>query len=108
MPTLDEVQLLTYEFSQSTDYLSELVLDMKEAIEEVRDRHYPKIREVAKIVANNQSTLMIAIGKSPEIFIKPKTMVLHGVKGGFQKGKRSYVFDDEERVINNITEQSSP
>jgi hypothetical protein len=77
---------------------------MKEAIEEVRDRHYPKIREIAKIVANNQSILMIAIGKSPEIFIRPKTMVLHGVKVGFQKGKKSYVFDDEERVIENIKE----
>jgi hypothetical protein len=45
---------------------------------------------------------MIAIGKSPELFIKPKTMVLHGVKVGFQKGKRSYVFDNEELVIENI------
>jgi len=62
----------------------------------------PAIRRAAEKAAQLQEELREAIGNHPECFEKPKTMILHGIRFGYQKGKGAMDWDDDARVVSLI------
>lgn len=62
-------------------------------------RHLQGIREAASLAAQAEAQLRGHIESYPELFVKPRTMTLHGVKVGFQKGKGRIEYSDEAKVI---------
>ena len=47
--------------------------------------------------ALSYESLRALIEESPELFEKPRSVVLHGIKLGYQKGKGGIVWDDADR-----------
>src|SRR5208283_3723611 len=59
----------------------------------------PGIRAAATVAADVQGELSGAITSHPDLFVKPRTMTLHGIKFGYQKGKGKISWSDEAKVI---------
>ena len=53
----------------------------------VARRHHRGIKNAALLCAEHQKQLEAIIEAHPKLFVKPRTMTLHGIKLGLKKGK---------------------
>lgn len=99
MPTLGEIEKLIKEYSDSYSKLFDKVRNMQDEIEQVKRKHLRFVKQFADEALERKSRLAAAVEQSPEIFVKPKTFVIHGMRVGFQKGKGKITIPDEEKTI---------
>ncbi len=105
MSTLGEIEKITKDYSDITAKLSALVAEMEEKIGKVKKEYIPKISELARKAAEEKALLKTAIEESPHLFQKPKTIVLYGVKLGFQKKKGKLIVLNPKATLKRIKEQ---
>jgi len=99
MATLGEIERLTKEYAEWRRDLSEAVLVAEHEIAALKRRHVVAIKRKVEAVAERQALLKAAIEDSPELFRKPRTMIIDGVKVGFQKEKGKISWSDVGQVI---------
>jgi len=97
--TLTEIEKLAREFSQAREALKGKVQTLEEEISAAKKRHLSGIRKSIEEAANRHMKLFDAISGSPELFVKPKTVIFHGIKLGYMKGKGEIVWDDTAQVV---------
>lgn len=85
--------------------LADRIKALDEEIAEIKRRAMPGIRAVAAKVREAEACLAEAIKGAPELFAKPRTRTLHGIKVGYTKQRGSVNFDTEEKVIARIRAQ---
>lgn len=66
----------------------------------------PSLREAAGAERDCAEALRAAVEGAPELFAKPKTRVVHGIKYGWQAGKASIEIPDEAKSIRLIREHA--
>jgi len=96
---MTEIEQLTREYAMARAVLRERVEALEAEIEALKRRRLPAIRKAAETASARQGLLHDAIAEAPELFQKPKTVVFHGVKVGFQKGKGEIRWDSSEQVV---------
>lgn len=110
MATLGEIEVLTKDYSESYSKLSDKVRDLNDEIDAAKRKHMRYIKSYAEDALEKKSKLSNAIDASKDLFDKPKSIVIHGMKIGFQKGKGKIVIPDEEKTIllikKNLPEQA--
>jgi len=99
MKTLADIEKLTKDYSLARASLREKVELLNEEIEKIKKARLPQIRKAVEQASERQQALRVAIEESPELFEKPKTVVFHGIKVGFQKGKGEIAWEDEDTVV---------
>lgn len=99
MPTLGEIEVLTKDYSDSYGKLSDKVRELESELESVKRKHMRFIKQFADEALEKKSKLSAVVESSPELFIKPKSIIMHGMKVGFQKGKGKITVPDEEKTI---------
>lgn len=104
MPTLGEIETLTKTFSEARDVVRDRVQELKDEIEVLKRRRLRGIRNAVQKAAAAHEDLWQAIDGSREMFVKPKSMVLFGVKIGLQKGKGGLNWEDDAKVCELIAE----
>lgn len=97
--TLKEIESLAKRYADRRAALAEDVGALHEQIEKLKRARLPEIKTHVAQVKDAQAALAAAIEASPELFVKPRTVTVHGVKVGFQKGKGRVVFDDAAKVV---------
>jgi hypothetical protein len=79
--------------------LADAVLQLQEAIENLRKSNLPRIKRNLARVAELESELKALVQAAPHHFVRPKTLVLHGIRIGFEKGKGAISISDEDQVV---------
>ncbi len=79
--------------------LSERVLALQSELAEVQRRHIAGIKGAANSCKDQLAELRTSLEASPTLFLKPKTLTLHGIKVGFQKGSGKLVWDIEDEEL---------
>lgn len=102
MANLEEIKTLANDFSSATDILTQLKKTVNNELESVKSKYFGKIKESAEKLMQRKLQLEEAIVSSRHLFNSPKTIILSGVRLGFQKEKDRIVWDDDEKVINLI------
>lgn len=102
--SLQHIEALTRRFAETRGALADVVAELQAEIEAAKQRRLRRIRELVARAAEARAALHAAIEASPELFVKPKTHVFHGVKIGYQKGKGALSWESEEQVIKLIHE----
>ncbi len=102
MKTLEQIERLAEEYAEHRRELAAHLDRLQLELDEVKRRHLPRLRDLAADAAIAGGDLKAAVEESPELFTRPRTRVLHGIKVGFTKGKGKVVWDDEARVIERI------
>ena len=103
--SMQQIETLTAAYAAERDALAALVTDMNDAIEQVKRARLAAIKESVQKARQAQDELHAAIEAAPELFDKPRTRTLHGVKIGITKQRGSVEFDDEAKVIQRIRAQ---
>ena len=88
MPTLSEIEVLTKRFADAHQRSAKIVAELNAAIEPASARRRKvRFKLAYEVEAARIADLHQAIQDSPELFIKPRTVIFHGIKIGLQKGK---------------------
>lgn len=99
MNTLAEIESLTKKFAEAHTDLSKVVTDLNEALAAIKLAHLAAIKHHVKKTAHHHANLKAAVDESRDLFIKPRTVLFHGIKVGLQKGKGGIIFDDAAKVV---------
>jgi hypothetical protein len=99
MATLGEIDTMAKTFSDARQRLSDTLQDLKDKQEALLRQYLPGMKSQVNIVKEREEALKGAIEDSPEIFIKPRSIIMHGVRCGFRKGKGKLDWEDDAQVV---------
>lgn len=102
MPTLHHIEARAKALSEARAALGEIVGTLNDGIEALKRDHMKALKRCVNAAAEQHERLKAVIAESPELFTKPRTVVMHGIKLGFKKGTGSVEFDDAEDVVARI------
>jgi hypothetical protein len=86
-------------YSTGRAKLAEIVGTLQEGIEALKRDYLPTLRYQIRRLAEQEADLKALLEENPDLFVKPKTVVLHGVRVGFEKGKGAVLIEDEDQVV---------
>lgn len=98
MPTIHDIDAGARQLADALNRVDAIASELDKAIEILKRTELPKLRKWVAAAAEAEAALKEKIKAAPELFHKPKTVTLHGIKCGYEKGKGSVQFADPERV----------
>lgn len=98
MPTFNEIDTRAKKLADELAAINAIATELDKAIEILKRTELPKLRKRVAAAAEAEAALKELIEAAPKLFVKPKTVTLHGIKCGFEKGKGSVQFANPERV----------
>lgn len=100
--TIATIDGMAKTYAAKRTVLSERVSALEAEILDLKRRRLPGIKSAAAEATTLQSDLRAAIEAAPQLFVKPKTYTLHGIKCGYQKGKGKLHWEDDAKVVEKI------
>lgn len=97
-PTLAEIEKYTKDYADARQALADQVTKLEAAVDRYKRRKLPVIKRLVAKTAEREAALKAMVENAPGLFVRPRTVIFHGIKVGFQKGKGSIDWDDNERV----------
>lgn len=99
MATMTEIEAKAKVFSEARASLTAVCGVFKRDLEAVKAKHLQYLKASVAIAVSKHAELTAAIKESPDLFVKPRSVVLNGVKLGFQKGKGKMTIEDEDKTV---------
>ncbi|MGE3348165.1 MAG: hypothetical protein AB7I35_12105 [Ramlibacter sp.] len=99
---LAAIQKRAAALSEYRDKLSALFITLQGNLDTVKNGSLPEIKRVARQVAKEHNELVDLIRANPELFEKPRSYVVDGIKFGMQKQPGSLTWDDDAKVVERI------
>jgi hypothetical protein len=97
--TLAQIESITKDYAIARKLLEDRLQELNDEIAQAKKRNLNAIKKMVNVAATYQSRLHAAIEESPELFRKPRTIVLNGIKVGFMKGKGEIQWEDAAQVV---------
>lgn len=97
--SLSEIESRAYKLSVARDMLGTELADLNTKIEALKRDHLSAIKKLVARAAERQAELHAAIDGSRDLFIKPRTVIFHGIKCGLRKGSGGINWEDDARVV---------
>jgi hypothetical protein len=97
--TLSEIEVLARQLADARLNLKEGLDELESEIAAIKKKFMPAIRRAIEKAAQRHETLRGAIEEVPDLFQKPKTVIFHGIRLGYQKGRGEIIWDDTAQVI---------
>lgn len=107
MKSLEEIQSLAKLHADARGVLAERVTALHDELESIRRRRLPGIKLAVGAARETRELLERAIDTSRPLFAEPKTITLHGLRLGLQKGKGKIEWTDEAAVVAAIEKRFS-
>jgi hypothetical protein len=101
MATLDQIDTRARKYADARDELAVSVQKLEDRIERLKRRYLTLIKKQVAVAAARKLDLKNAIEDSKDLFKRPRTIIMHGIKVGFAKGKGKieYSKEDAERIV---------
>lgn len=99
MGTLGEIESFAKEFAEARGRLVETVTTLQDKIDQLKRQYMPTIKLRVNTAMEKKANLAAAVEQSAGIFVKPRTIVIYGIKVGFTKGKGKIEWDDDAMVV---------
>lgn len=97
--SMQNIETLTRDFADARSGLAARVQAYQDEVEKIKRRLLPGIKRAVETAATTRDRLRNEIERQPELFVRPKSVILHGVRVGYQKAKGVIEWDDEEKVV---------
>lgn len=97
--TLAEIERLAQTYAAAIEDVRVHVEALETEMRQLKRRKYPGLFSRAQTAAQAKAELKAAVEGASDLFVKPKTRVIAGVKVGFQKGKGEILIADEARTV---------
>ena len=99
MPLMTEIETRAKYYATAREKLAALVSDLNASLEALKREAMPELKRAISRAMEHHDSLQAVIEASPELFVKPKSVVFHGIKLGYQKGKGKIEWEDADRVV---------
>lgn len=99
MSNLAEIEKLAKEFSEVRKILRDRVDVLDTGIQALKKWYLPGIRSAVETAKEKQAVLSASIEGSRDLFVKPRTLTLFGIKFGIEKQKGKLEWEDKGIVI---------
>ena len=99
MTTLTEIEARAKLYADARESLSAIVSTLNAGIEAMKRKAMPDIKRAIGRASTHHDQLRTMIEAAPELFAKPKSRTLAGIKLGFQKSKGKIEWDDPDQVV---------
>lgn len=99
MASLADIERSAKHYADAREHLAGIVATMNEGIETIKRDHMKRLKKAVNEAAERHDALKSLIETAPGCFIKPRSVVFHGIKLGFAKGKGKIEWDDAEQVV---------
>jgi len=99
---VSSIEVIDYycrQYAEAREVLAARVMKLEAETAALRNRLLPGIKAAAAAAADRQALLSAEISSHPDLFTKPRTMTLRGIKIGYQKGKGKISWDDDDKVV---------
>lgn len=100
--TMNDIETRARKYAEAREKLSAIVADLNAGIEALKRNHLPDLKRAVARAAEHHDALRALIEEAPELFDKPRTVTLHGIRLGYMKGKGGIVWDDADQVVSAI------
>jgi hypothetical protein len=97
--TLSEIEILAKQLSDARQNLKQGLDELDSEMTAIKKKFLPALRRAVEKAAQRHEALRGAIEEAPGLFVKPKTVIFHGIRLGYMKGKGEIIWDDESQVI---------
>ena len=98
-PNLTDIDRRARAYADARESLTALVTELTGAIESMKRQALPDIKRAVARAAGHHDALKGLIEAAPELFVKPRTVTLHGIRVGYVKGKGGIAWDDADAVV---------
>ncbi|MBC8009940.1 MAG: hypothetical protein H7067_07575 [Burkholderiales bacterium] len=102
VPAAETLDALAKNYAARRARVATLVARMDDEIRAIHRRHRADLTEALGTAEGALSALHVEIEAHPELFERPRTWTLHGIKLGFKKGSGRVEFEDSDRVIERL------
>ena len=99
MTTLTEIEARAKLYADARESLSAIVSNLNGGIEALKRKAMPDIKRAIGRASTHHDQLRTLIESAPDLFAKPKSRTLAGIKLGYQKGKGKIEWDDPDQVV---------
>lgn len=99
MANLTDIERIAKKYASSREHLASIVATMNAGIETIKRDNIKRLKKAVADAAEQHDALKSLIEDAPGCFIKPRSVVLHGIKLGFMKGKGKIEWDDADQVV---------
>lgn len=104
---IQNIESLCKQYDEESVVLEEMIASLESDLAEVKQKHLAPLKQQARVVARREAALHSAIEAAPELFQRPRTATLHGIKVGFTLSAGRLVFDDADTVVKLIKKHFS-
>ena len=98
----ESMRRLAAYYAACRDRLAALVQAVREQVSTIERGATPEILKAARKIAALHNDLQAAITAHPECFVRPRTMVVDGLKFGLQKQKGRISWEDDRALCERI------
>ncbi len=99
MASLTEIEKLAKDLAEARLNLRECLDEVETEVSAIKKKFLPAIRRAVEKAAQRHEALRQAVQEAPDLFIKPKTVIFHGVRLGYRKSKGGISWEDEDQVL---------
>lgn len=99
MASIAAIETAAKDFSEARAALSAVCQSMLADIEVAKARHLEQLKAAVATAKAKHAAAGALLQESPELFIRPRSYVFHGVKLGYQKEKGELVIENEEKTV---------
>lgn len=104
MMTHQELEGMAAELATAVECRQRLTVALRQRLLAVAAELAPALREAAGAERDCCDALLEAVRGAPDLFAKPRTRTVHGIRYGWQLGKPSIEIADEAKTIKRIRE----
>jgi arsenate reductase-like glutaredoxin family protein len=97
--TLKPIQAAAEKAANARQALAEELAELEAAQRAIQKQHQRAINHYAQKYADANATLRNLVEGSPQLFQRPKTQTLHGVKLGFKKSQGKIEFPNQSKSV---------
>ena len=97
--SLAMIEARTKRYADDREALGDVVRLLNEQVEGMKRAALPDIKRLVARSAESHGRLKELVELGPGLFVKPRTVIFHGIKVGYEKGKGKIEFEDQERVV---------
>lgn len=97
--TLTDIERMTREYAETRGKLADIIQALQAEVEAVKRRRLAPIKRAVAATAEAHDRLRAAIEAASDLFVKPRSVVIAGVRVGFQKGRGELEIADAVKTV---------
>ena len=99
MTSLADIEKRAKAYALAREHLAGIVQTMNTGIETIKRDNLKRLRKAVAEAAEQHDALKALVEAAPGCFVKPRSLIFHGIKLGYAKGKGKIEWDDADQVI---------